>query len=91
MPGQGLSTTFTTGCAFGALLATLQAAGIAVEFVTAATWKRGAGLDADKAASLNRARLLFPGASLDRKKDHGRAEALLLAHWALSRSRQVAA
>jgi crossover junction endodeoxyribonuclease RuvC len=60
MSGQGVSSTFTTGCAFGSLLATLQAAGCSIEFVTAATWKRATGLSQDKAAGLDRARLLYP-------------------------------
>jgi hypothetical protein len=36
------------------------------------------GLDSRKSASLDRARLLFPTAKLDRKKDHNWVEALLL-------------
>lgn len=80
-PGQGLSSTFTSATAFGSLLATLQVAGCSIELVTAAVWKAGARLTQDKQVSLDRARLLFPGAALDRKRDHGRAEALLLAHW----------
>lgn len=82
MPTQGRSSTFTTGVAFGSLLATLQTALLPIEFVTAAQWKRALGLlKCDKQASIDKARLLFPAASLDRKRDHGRAEALLLAHY----------
>jgi crossover junction endodeoxyribonuclease RuvC len=85
-PGQGLSSTFTSATAFGSLLATLQVAGCSIELVTAASWKAAlGGLNQDKSASLDRARLLFPGASLDRKKDHGRAEALLIGYYALNR------
>ncbi len=85
-PGQGLSSTFTSATAFGSLLATLQVAGCSIELVTAAVWKTAlGGLSQDKTASLDRARLLFPGASLDRKKDHGRSEAILIAHYALNR------
>ena len=90
-PGQGISSTFTSACAFGSLLATLQIAGCSIELLTAAVWKGASGLSADKRASLDRARLLFPGASLDRVKDHGRAEALLLARWALHRALKAAA
>ena len=90
-PGQGISSTFVSACAFGSLLATLQLAGCSLELVTAATWKAATGLSADKQASLDRARLLYPLASLDRKRDHGRAEALLLARWWLNRSRALAA
>jgi len=90
-PGQGISSTFTSATAFGALLATLQVAGCSLEFVTAASWKRALGLTSEKRASLDKARLMFPGASLDRVKDHGRAEACLIAHWRLNRARMVAA
>ena len=53
-------------------------------------WQRGlvdrkAGKDI-KAASLATARRLFPGASLAREKDHGRADALLIAWWARRQS-----
>jgi crossover junction endodeoxyribonuclease RuvC len=89
-PGQGLSSTFTSATAFGALLATLQIAGCSIELVTAAVWKTAAGLSKDKSQSLDRARLLYPEASLDRKKDHGRAEALLLARFGQDRLRLAA-
>jgi hypothetical protein len=84
-PGQGISSTFTSATAFGSLLATLQIVGCSIELVTAAVWKVAAGLGRDKQASLDRARLLFPAGELDRKKDHGRAEALLIAQFALQR------
>jgi hypothetical protein len=48
-------------------------------------------LTADKQVSLDRARLLFPHAALDRKRDHGRAEAILPAHWWQGRLRSAAA
>jgi hypothetical protein len=85
-PVQGLSSTFTSACAFGALLATLQIAGCSIELITTASWKAAMGLSKDKAQSLDRARLLYPTASLDRKKDHGRGEAILLATFALNRA-----
>jgi crossover junction endodeoxyribonuclease RuvC len=44
-------------------------------------WKRMQGLvKKDKEAARLQAQKLFPGASLKRKKDHNRAEALLIAH-----------
>jgi len=85
-PGQGVSSTFTSATAFGSLLATLQVAGCSIELVTAAVWKRAMGLSSDKGASLDAARLKFPDASLDRKRDHGRAEALILASYGLRRA-----
>ncbi|MGH2928174.1 MAG: hypothetical protein ACRDL8_08225 [Solirubrobacteraceae bacterium] len=56
-----------------------------LELVTAATWKRALGLGPDKHAALHKARLLFPTAELGLAKHHNRAEALLIAHWALRR------
>jgi hypothetical protein len=82
-PGQGLSSTFTSATAFGSLLATLQIAGCSIELVCASQWKAAMGLTKDKGVSLDAARLRFPDASLDRKKHHGRAEALMLAAYGL--------
>jgi crossover junction endodeoxyribonuclease RuvC len=42
-------------------------------------WKKTFSLGKDKEASRLRAMQLFPGADLRQKKNHGRAEALLLA------------
>lgn len=82
MPRNGTLAAFSQGMTLGSLLAVLQTVRARVELVTPGTWKRALGLSADKSASLDRARLLFPLAPLDRKKDHGRAEALLIAAWA---------
>ena len=87
-PGQGVSSTFVSATAYGSLLAVLQIAGCSIELITAAKWKAALGLSADKQQSLDRARLLYPSASLDRKRDHGRAESILLAHYAFSLSLQ---
>jgi len=48
-------------------------------------------LSADKQASLDKVRLLYPSADLGLAKHDGRAEALLLAHWFLNRPKQAAA
>jgi len=42
-------------------------------------WKKAFSLGKDKEQTRLRAQQLFPGTALRRKKDHGRAEALLLA------------
>ncbi|MGB9332113.1 MAG: hypothetical protein WCB10_15215 [Steroidobacteraceae bacterium] len=91
MPRQGVASAFTFGVGLGSVLSILQARQVSVELVTAAVWKRALGLSSDKRASLDKARLLFPSADLALVKHDGRAEALLLAHWALTRSQQVAA
>jgi crossover junction endodeoxyribonuclease RuvC len=81
MPKQGVSSTFAMGMALGSILATCQAAGLSIRMVPAATWKKASKLSSDKSASLGKARLMFPNAELHRKKDHNRAEALLIADW----------
>lgn len=91
MPKQGVASSFTFGVTFGSILAAVQCLRLPIEFVTPGQWKRALGLGADKRASLDRARLLFPGADLSLAKHHGRAEALLIAHWALRHLRPEAA
>lgn len=66
----------------------LQARGLDVRVVGPAAWKRDVGLYGrafTKDDSRARALLLYPTleAELRRKKDHGRAEALLIAAWGL--------
>lgn len=91
MPGQGIASAFGFGVGFGSLLALVQARYLPIELVTPAVWKRALGLSSDKRASLDKARLLYPSADLGLAKHDGRAEALLLAHWALTRPRQAVA
>jgi crossover junction endodeoxyribonuclease RuvC len=81
MPGQGVSSTFCIGVVLGSILAACQRIAVPLELAPAAPWKRAMGLDSRKGASLDKARLLFPTADLDRKKDHNRAEACLLAEF----------
>lgn len=89
MPKLGTVAANLKGMTLGSTLAALQVAGVSIELVSPNTWKAALGLQMPKAsdkekkdASLARARLLYPTAELDRQKDHGRAEALLIAHWA---------
>ncbi len=79
MPGQGVRSMFMIGVGFGVWLALLAALALPSTRVRPAIWKRALGLGKDKEASRLRAMQLFPGADLRRQKDHGRAEALLLA------------
>lgn len=90
----GAQAGISRGLTLGSLLSTLAIAGIGVELVMPGAWKRALGLiapgasDAErKRASLDRARLLYPTADLARAKDHNRAEAILIAHWALRKWR----
>ncbi len=86
MPGQGVVSMFTFGQNVGTWHGILAALGIPYVCPRPQEWQRWlvdrkAGKDT-KAASLVTARRLFPDADLGRKKDHGRADALLLAWWA---------
>lgn len=99
MPRNGSQAAFSQGMTLGSILAALQVVRARIEFVTPQSWKRQLGLvsskdqtDGDrKRASLDMARLRFPEAPLDRQKDHGRAEALLIAHWYIARSARALA
>jgi len=88
MPRQGVASSFQFGVGFGSLLAACRFLAMPLELVTPAVWKRALGLPADKRASLDRARMLFPTAELHLAKHDGRAEALLLAEYG---RRQIAA
>ncbi len=80
MPGQGVRSMFTCGLGFGVWLGLLGAVGIPYSRVRPQVWKKALSLPGkDKEQARLRAMQLFPGADLRRKRDHGRAEALLLA------------
>ena len=86
MPGQGVSGMFSLGDSFGVVRALAEAyRAPRVQYISPAVWKKALGLlKQEKAASLALARRLYPTARpmLYRKKDEGRAEALLIAHYA---------
>lgn len=79
MPGQGVRSMWTTGYGYGLWLGMCASLHLPYTCVRAAAWKRAVGVTKDKETSRLRAQQLFPLADLRRKKDHGRAEALLLA------------
>ena len=79
-PGQGLASTARFMRAAGAIEAVSMLSGV-THFVSPRKWKGDMRLTADKGESLTRARKLWPEASLGKAKDHGKAEALLLAEW----------
>lgn len=83
MPGQGVSSTFKFGKAYGQVIGMAHLANCPVHFVSPQRWKKDSGLSSDKEESLNMARKLWPAAPLGRKKDNGRAEAMLIAAWHL--------
>jgi len=83
MLGQGLSSTFKFGIAFGIVSGIISALKIPVHYITPTKWKKHYSLSADKEQSRRRAIELWPdhSALFKRKKDHGRAEAALLARY----------
>ena len=85
MPGQGTRSMCTIGRGFGVWLGMLGALGLAHTRVRPGVWKKALGLTRDKEQARLRAMQLSPGADLRRKKDHGRAEALLLAWYGWQR------
>lgn len=86
MPGQGVSSTFSFGKGFGMWLGLLAALNVPHQAVAPQTWKKVMLADApkEKDASRVKAMQLYPQIAdqLTRKKDHGRADALLMAAWA---------
>jgi hypothetical protein len=87
IPGQGVRSMFTCGYGYGLWLGILAALQVPYVPVRAGIWKKAFGLGKDKEQARLRAQQLFPAADLRRKKDHGRAEALLLA-WYGRQARQ---
>jgi hypothetical protein len=82
MPKQGVASVFKYGTAFGALCAATSVLEIPTRLVSPRKWKTYFGLDADKEKSRALAIRLWPGCGFfERKKDHGRAEAALLARY----------
>ena len=82
MPKQGVVSVFKYGTAFGALCAVTAICEIPTHLVSPRKWKNHFGLDADKERSRALVIRLWPGTGLfERKKDHGRSEAALLARY----------
>ena len=86
-PGEGVSASFSFGQGFGLWLGMMAALPIPYELVTPQRW--GSIMLADipgddrKARSVMAAKRMFPALEFTRKKDHGRAEAILIAAWGL--------
>jgi hypothetical protein len=83
-PGQGVASTFKYGAAYGTLRAGVTFCEVPQHLVTPAVWKRHFRLDSDKERSRGLAIQFWPGTNFfNRKSDHGRAEAGLLAPYGL--------
>ena len=88
MPTDSRVAAFAFGRSVGAIETACLLSAVPVQRVTPQAWKRAAGLPAGvpKAASVETALRLLPGCApyLTRAKDHGRADALLIARYGLS-------
>ncbi|WP_067518586.1 hypothetical protein [Endozoicomonas ascidiicola] len=81
-PGQGVVSMFSFGRSYGAVEATVSLLGLPLTYVTPQSWKRRAGLvGAEKDASRGKVLDLYPDADVARKKDNGRADAVLIARY----------
>jgi crossover junction endodeoxyribonuclease RuvC len=85
MPGQGVSSMFAFGEAFGLAKGVLAGLGIPVQSVPPARWKRALGLNSGKDAARAKAAATWPqqAGEFKRVKDDGKAEAALIALWGL--------
>lgn len=85
MPKQGVTSSFRFGTGFGMWLGMLGALQIPFSLVTPQRWKKSmlADMGADKDLARLRAQQLFPKSAglFTRKKDDGRAEAVLMAEY----------
>ena len=81
MPGQGRSAGHNYGISFGVVIGALAALRIPYAIVHPAKWKKQLNLSSNKEDSRRMATERYPEAPLARKRDDGRAEAILLAHW----------
>lgn len=86
-PGQGVSSMFNFGKAYGYILGALDISMVSYELVTPQAWKKEFHLSADKKQSIECCKRLFPEVDLRRsmqcRTDHdGMAEALLIAEYA---------
>lgn len=82
MPKQGVSSSFKFGRSVGVVEGVIGGANIPIQWVSAAKWKRAMNLSTDKEQSRQRAIQEWPhaaGLHFSRKKDHGPAEAALIA------------
>ena len=82
-PGQGVSSTFKFGRTFGQALGVIQALGVPYELVSPAVWKRHFKITPNSPKDVSRlvCKRLYPSADIPLKKHHGRADAILIAHF----------
>lgn len=83
MPGQGVSSMFAFGQAFGIVLGVMAGLAIPTQTVTPGKWKKDLKLNGGKDASRAKAAQVWPAQAgeFKRVKDDGKAESALIALW----------
>lgn len=92
MPGQGVSSTFKFGHMAGAPLYVAMSLDLGVQFVSPQRWKRHFSLiGSEKDEARHLATELYPAFAeqLRRKKDIGRADAILIARYIFEKNNHV--
>lgn len=92
MPGNGAVSMFRFGQSVGVIEGVLGALGTPIIRVAPTVWKRSFGLPREKEAARQKAIETWPALAtlhFSRKKDHGVAEAALIALW-LQRANRLA-
>ena len=78
-PGQGVASMFSLGMSYWGAFSVAATLAYETRLVEPKDWKRHFHLAKDKDLARGMAQRLFPHINLSRVKDHGRAEALLIA------------
>ena len=80
-PGQGVTSMFSFGTSYGIIQGIIATLGFRLTFVTPQEWRKKMGVPKGKDGSRQRILELRPdlASKFARKKDHGRADAVLLA------------
>ena len=83
MPDQGIVSTGRYMKSFGELIGLCEGLWIPYTLVHPTSWKRAMLKDMEKGkeASIKRVQELYPDLKLSRKKDHGKADAILIARY----------
>lgn len=91
MPGQGVSSMFNFGKSYGVLLGVAAGLDMPITTVPPTTWQRALKVPPGKDGSRDRACQLLPAYAqyFSRKKDDGRADAALIAYYAVSHGASV--
>lgn len=85
MPGQGVVSMFRFGYSAGLIQGICTALNIPFTLIIPQRWKKSMldGMPKDKGSSIVRAKQLYPSLELNRKKDHNKADALLIGLYGL--------